>query len=166
MKDVRTAQHAFKDAKGTYTNNWSELIDFVKNGKVPIYKNIGSIPDSIEGGLQEAIELGMVVKMPDNLTDEEASAQGLIIRDTLFASVQKERFETEKEQMKRKFPFNIDSLYLSPYKGEFKLQVGQAEVGGVKRPTVLCKESHPYPGSDTLSIGSLSEAHTNGNWKE
>lgn len=166
MKDVRTAQHAFKDAKGTYTNNWSELISFVKSGEVPIYKNIGSIPDSVEGGLQEAIELGLIVKMPDNMTDEQASAQGLIIRDTLFASVQKERFETEKAISKRKFPFSIDSLNLSPFKGEFSLQVGQATVGGVSRPTVMCRESHPYPGSDTLSIGSLSEAHTNGNWKE
>lgn len=166
MKDVRTAQLAFKDAKGTYTSSWSELIDFVKNGQVPIYKNIGSIPDSIEGGLSEAIELGMVVKMPIDMTDEEAAASGLIIRDTLYASVQQERFETEKELSKRKFPFDIDNINISPYQGEFSLQVGQAEIGGVRRPTVLCKESNPYPGSDTLTIGSLSEAHTNGNWKE
>lgn len=166
MKDVRTAQHAFKDAKGTYTNSWTELIDFVKNGQVPIYKNIGSIPDSIEGGLHEAIELGLVVKMPADMTDEQAAASGLIIRDTLFASVQSERFETEKELSKRKFPFDINSLQESPYEGKFTLQVGRAEIGGVQRPTVQCRETHPYPGSDTLAIGSLSEAHTNGNWKE
>lgn len=167
MKDVRTAQEAFYDAKGTYSNNWDSLIYFVKNGQVPIYKSIGSIPDSVaEMGLQTAIEKGYIVSMPDGMSDEEAAESGLIIRDTLYVSVLEERFMTEEALSKRKFNFNIDSLRYSPYQGEFLLKTGDVELGGVKRPTVLCQESDPYPGADTLMMGSLSEAHLNGNWKE
>ena len=167
LKDVRTAQEAYYDAKGTYSNNWDSLIHFVKNGQVPIYKSIGSIPDSVaEMGLQVAIEKGYIVSMPEGMSDEEAASSGLIIRDTLYVSVLEERFLTEEALSKRKFSFNIDSLKYSPYQGEFELKTGDVDLGGVKRPTIVCIESQPYPGADTLMMGSLTEAHLNGNWKE
>jgi len=165
FKDIRTAQQAYRDANGNFAGNFNDLVSFTKNGTVPIFKSIGAIPDSLN--LEEAMELGMVVKMPDGMSDEEAAAQGLIVRDTVYASVLRERFQTPKALSKRKFPLNLDSLKFSPYKGMFSLEISSTEVtGGLRRPTLLLQESHPYPGTDTLRIGSLSEAHLNGNWKE
>ena len=166
FKDIRTAQIAFKDANGVFTNDFNELNNFIRNGEIPIYKSIGSVPDSIEGGYAEAMELGLIVKMPEGMTDAEAAAQGLIVRDTVYASVLEERFNTEKELSKRVYPLNIDSLKFSPYKGEFLMKTGKTEVSGAQRPTLLVQETFPFPGTDTLMIGSLNEAHVNGNWKE
>ncbi|MEM7163385.1 MAG: hypothetical protein AAF487_13195 [Bacteroidota bacterium] len=166
FKDIRTAQQAYKEMNGTYTTDFNQLIDFVKNGQFPIYKNIGSIPDSIDGGFVEAMELGLIVKMPEGMTDEEAETAGLIVRDTIYASVLDEKFNTPKELEKRKYPLNVDSLRYSPYQGEFRMRSSQNDEG---RPTLLVSESVPYPGSsfpDTLMLGALSQAHLNGNWKE
>ena len=165
FKDIRTAQQAYRDANGNFASNFDDLVSFTKNGKVPIYKSIGAIPDSLN--LEEAMELGMIVKMPEGMSDEEANAQGLIVRDTVYASVLQERFQNPKALAKRAFPLNLDSLKYSPYKGIFSLKTSSTEIiGGMRRATLLLQESNPYPGTDTLRIGSLTEAHLNGNWKE
>lgn len=46
LKDIRTAQIAYKSVKGSYANNFDSLIDFVKTGQFSLIKQIGNIEDS------------------------------------------------------------------------------------------------------------------------
>ena len=54
--DIRTAQVAFREQnKGQYTDSFDELIDFVKNGKMPFVKKVGELTDKqLEDGLTES----------------------------------------------------------------------------------------------------------------
>lgn len=54
--DIRTAQVAFRDQnKGQYTDNFDELIEFVKTGKLPFVKKVGELTDKqLEDGLTES----------------------------------------------------------------------------------------------------------------
>ena len=60
--DIRTAQVAFREQnKGQYTDNFDELIDFVKNGKMPFVKKVGELSDKqLEDGLTEAKAAKMI----------------------------------------------------------------------------------------------------------
>ena len=53
--DIRTAQLAFRDQNaGQYTDNFDELINFVKNGQMPFVKKVGELSDKqLEDGLTE-----------------------------------------------------------------------------------------------------------------
>ena len=57
--DIRTAQIAFRDYnhqnKGQYTDNFDELIEFVKTAKLPFIMKVGELTDKqLEDGLTEA----------------------------------------------------------------------------------------------------------------
>jgi hypothetical protein len=65
---------------------------------------------------------------------------------------------------------SLDSLWFNPLTGErFILKTGTVETGGVTQPTVLCQDPTPFGREgikkDTLRFGSLSESHTDGNWR-
>lgn len=46
LKDIRTAQLAYKSVNGKYTSDFDTLIDFVKTGKFTAIKSIGNVEDS------------------------------------------------------------------------------------------------------------------------
>jgi hypothetical protein len=46
LKDIRTAQLAYKSVNGAYTGNFDSLIAFVKSGQFPLIKQIGNVEDS------------------------------------------------------------------------------------------------------------------------
>jgi len=168
MKDVRTAEVAYLEANGHYTSNWNTLKDFVKNGKISTVKRIGEIPDSIDGGLNEALALGLIQSRPAGMTDEQIKSKGIIVLDTIFESAQKVLFESEKSMAKRKFPLDLDNLQIAPGTKDvvLKLQADSISVsGGIMRPVFVCEDTKPFT-KDTMRVGSLSEAITNGNWKE
>ena len=54
--DIRTAQVAFRDLhQGQYTDNFDELIEFVKNDSLPFVKKVGELSDKqLEDGLTES----------------------------------------------------------------------------------------------------------------
>jgi len=168
MKDVRTAELAYLDVHGTYTSSWDELKNFVKNGKISTVKRIGSLPDSINGGISEAMALGLVQSRPPGMTDEQIKSKGIIVLDTIYESAQKVLFESAKSMAKRKHPLNIDQFQIAPGTEDvvLRLQADSISVsGGVMRPVFLCEDTKPFT-KDTMRVGSLSEAITNGNWKE
>lgn len=53
--DIRTAQVAYRDLhQGQYTDNFDELIEFVKNDSLPFVKKVGELSDKqLEDGLTE-----------------------------------------------------------------------------------------------------------------
>lgn len=47
LKDIRTLQTTYKSAYNHYAPTMDSLIDFYKNGKITIVKQIGSMDDSV-----------------------------------------------------------------------------------------------------------------------
>jgi hypothetical protein len=166
--DIRKAQVAYKEVNGKFSGNWDSLTNFVKYGMIPKIRKIGMLTDSmIEAGLDE----------------KQALKQGLIIRDTVKASVLEEVFSKD---------FPIEKLRIIPFsKGqEFWLQQTTLTTGsGVNVPVFEARAHYTqfltelqeeygqeiinlneqlrandrYPG---LKVGSITEPNNNaGNWE-
>ena len=87
LMEIRSAEEAWKlQNDGVYCDNWDALIDFVKNGKLPIVKKQGVLSDEqMDKGLTEASAAAIV-----NSGDEKAIKEnGLenFRRDTLWVSL-------------------------------------------------------------------------------
>ena len=55
LKDIRTAQDAYKSIYGTYTSSFDTLINFIKYDSVKVVRSIGSLSDDdLEKGMTEA----------------------------------------------------------------------------------------------------------------
>jgi hypothetical protein len=149
LKDIRTAEIAFRETYRRYIADLDSLVDFVKN-------------DSI-------IEIRAIGDKPDTLTTAEAISLGIITRDTFKVSVMNAKFVniSEAALKKRKYPFDPDQMIYAPYSGKmFLCLAGFIEVsGGIKRNVFEVMDPEPI-AEPALKIGSMTESHTNGNWKE
>lgn len=165
LKDIRTAQIAFKDKYGRYTGDFDSLVNFVKADSFPVVRAIGSISDSL-------LEAGM--------TERDAVRLGLIIRDTMNVSVLDSIF----------YPgYPIDSIRYVPYADTNQFFMGATEIETASKVKVKVFEAHVindillhdldrqliinysaervkitnFPG---LRVGSLEEPTNNaGNWE-
>lgn len=160
LKDIRKAQFAFKDVNGRYTGSFDTLINFVKYDSFPVVFKKGEIPEEMLG----------------QITEKEAIAKGLIIRDTTRVNVLDSLF-------KKGYP--IDSFSYIPFSSgkHFSMAQGvivtssklKVNVFEVKAPSkyilegldmqeiVNFNDGWEYKG---LKAGSLEEANNGaGNWE-
>ncbi|HAM97078.1 MAG TPA: hypothetical protein DCQ26_00550 [Marinilabiliales bacterium] len=160
LKDIRTAQLAYKDVYGKFTGSFDTLINFVKHDSLVIIKKIGEIDEDLLG----------------KITEKEAIAQGLIKRDTIRVNVLDSIFADN---------FAIDSLRYIPFSDgkQFNLAAGEVVTGsklkvkvfeakapskyilqGMNKQMVInLNDGLEYPG---LKVGSLIEANNAaGNWE-
>ncbi len=165
LKEIRTAEVAFKSVYDRFTGSFDTLINFVKNDSLKLVKKEGSLSDSL-------VEAGW--------TEEKALSVGMIKRDTILVSVLDSLFGKR---------YHIDSLRYVPFTDgeEFVLGSGIVETGsGVKvhvfeakvhnnvymngleqqeidNMSDLTLKLERYPG---LKVGSLTETNNNaGNWE-
>ena len=168
LKDIRTAELAFKDVHGKFCGDWDSLISFVKFDSIPKIRKIGMLTDSM-------IEAG--------LTELGAMKKGLIIRDTIKVAVLEEIF-------KKNYPIN--DLKIIPNSGGQTFWLGQtiittgsgvnvpvfearahnnqvlAELDGEYHQEIVnlneqSRKNSRYPG---LKVGSVVEPNNNsGNWE-
>ncbi len=163
LKDIRKAQLAYNREYGVYTNDFDTLLDFLKNGELTLIKRLGALPDSVPTE-EMARELGIIQKMPEGMTEEEVIAEGLIVRDTLQASVLTYIFN-DSDRKTRKTPFYVDSLPYVPFASHrFEMATARVETGGVEQSTFQVIDPKPYHFQ--FRVGSLTEASTSGNWRE
>ena len=168
LKDIRTAQLAYRSEYGQFTGDFDTLINFLKTDSFSVVKAIGSVPDS------------MIEELGRKKAELQALEEGLISRDTIRLSVKDSLFRAG---------YPIDSLRFAPYTQgyEFELGAGILETGskvsvrvfeakvpydillsGLDRQLIInYKETREkitgYPG---LKVGSLEEATNNaGNWE-
>ncbi len=167
LKDIRTAQLAFRSEFGQFTGDFDSLIIFLKTDSFSVVQAIGSVPDS------------MVEELGRKKAELQALKEGLISRDTIRLSVKDSLFTAS---------YPIDSLKYVPYTQgyEFELGAGTLEAGkvvvrvfeakvpydillsGLDRQEIinykeLREKITGYPG---LRVGSLEEATNNaGNWE-
>ena len=165
LKDIRTAEIAYKSEYDRFTGSFDTLIAFLKADSFRVVQKIGSIPDSL-------IEAGM--------TEREALRKGLIKRDTIRISVLDSLFKPG---------FYVDSLRYVPYTQsiEFALGAGDLSTGskvtvrvfeakvpfdillaGMDRQLVINykEEREKITGYPGIRVGSLTEPTNNaGNWE-
>lgn len=169
LKDIRTAQEAYKGVYGQYTSSFDTLINFIKYDSVKVVRSIGSLSDDdIEKGVTEA----------------QAIKEGKIIRDTIKVSALENVFGREypiddiryvpftkrKHEFKMGATFKItDSSVAVPI---FEARISNMEIFEDIRDVYneqLLEENgerlrlKKYPG---LKVGDLKEANNNvGNWE-
>jgi hypothetical protein len=149
LKDVRVAQLAYKSKYGRFTASVDSLVAFVKYDSLPEVRAVGEIPDSLS-----------------SLTEAEAVQMGIIKRDTFFVSVAEIKFLDPRLVEKRAYPFDPDLMVIAPYsKKPFAMNAGFIDVSGLQKPVFEAVDSEPF-AEPALKVGSMTEANTNGNWKE
>lgn len=146
LKDIRSAQQAYKVVYQRYQGNGDSLIAFVKHDSIPFIRAVGEVPDTMS--LEDAIKAGIAT------------------RDTSYVNVLDSIF-TGNRKDKRIHNFNPDSLMTVPFTGgaKFDLQAGRIERSGVKVPVFLARDSKPFDTRDPLEVGSMNDPKTNGNWE-
>lgn len=169
LKDIRTAQEAYKSVYKVYTGSFDTLIHFIKYDSIKVVRSIGSLSDDdLEKGITEA----------------QAIKEGRIIRDTVKVNALENVFGKD---------YPIDNLSYVPFtqrKHQFwmkantlitdsglKVPVFEAHVSNMKIFEDLREKYNEqlleengererlkkYPG---LKVGSLEEANNNvGNWE-
>ena len=153
LEQVKDAQINYKKVRGEYAKSFIQLKDFLQNDSLIIVKAIGEVPDSLLGQESKALEMG------------------IITRDTTKIPVREELF-------KENFDKIVSSISIIPFSEgkEFSIDAGEVEKGKVK--VKVFEVSAPYTEifkglktknegidmSAALTIGSMTEPTTNGNW--
>lgn len=146
LKDIRTAELAFKAKYGVYTGSFDTLVGFIKNDSLELIKAFGVVPDT--------------------MTLEEAIEAELVTRDTVLVAVNDSLFGS-RHLTDRVHPFVLDSLPYVPFTGgaKFELEASTVNRSGTTVPVFMAKDSKPFDPSDAMQVGSLNDPKTNGNWE-
>lgn len=153
LKDIRTAQLAYKNENGEYAKDFEKLIGWVKTGKIKVIKQIGDAEDSL------------------------AVARGEVIRDTTYVPAIDTVFSASYIGDRKNF--YLDSLPFIPNTGGDKFEIDAGEIirnnVKVKVFEVFAPFSSVYKGLETdkhsikmddgLRVGSMTDPSTNGNWE-
>ncbi|TCO05970.1 hypothetical protein [Natronoflexus pectinivorans] len=166
LRDIRSAQLAYRSIHREFTGSFDTLINFIANDSLALVRMEGMITDSM-------LEAG--------ITDRIALEMGLITRDTVRISV--------RDSLFRRKPWIVDSIRFVPYAPGTEFELGatiletasgvdvpvfEAKVHnnvftkGLNRQEVIninhrLRELERYPG---LRVGSLEEANNSaGNWE-
>ena len=147
LKDIRTAQLAYKASRGGYASRFDSLINFVRLDSFKVVKAIGMVPDS--------------------LTEMQALELGLVSRDTSKVPVQDSIFGARYLNDDYIGDFSLDSLPYVPFGdgATFEMETGKIERGSVSVPVFQVVDSKPFDKKQILKVGSLSDPSTNGNWE-
>ncbi len=169
LKDIRTAQEAYKSVYGKYTGSFDTLIYFIKFDSIKMVRSIGALTDD---------------QLAQGMTEERAIKEGIIIRDTIRVGALENVFTQD---------FRVDDLRYVPFtqrKHQFKMGAGIITTdSGLEMPVFEARISNmeifedlrdqyeeqileengerkrlnKYPG---LKVGDLNEANNNvGNWE-
>ncbi len=155
LKDIRTAQLNYKNVNKEYADSWDKLIDFLKNGKLPVIKKISTLPDSLS-----------------EISEEEAIKRGFIKVDTTYVNALDSLFGHRKD-------FSLENFSIIPFSDgqQFSLRAGEIEKGHVKVKVfeVVAPNEAYLKGLDkdminkeekpALILGSMTEASHDGNWE-
>ena len=169
LKDIRTAQVAYKDIHGVYTSSFDTLINFVKHDSLKTVRSIGELSDD---------------QLDQGMTEQEALKKGLIIRDTIRVSALDQLFGKDYPIddiryvpfTKRKHQFIMGTNMIWTESG-IEVPVFEARINNMyifedlfeEYEDAILEENgerkrlQKYPG---LKVGSVAEANNNvGNWE-
>jgi hypothetical protein len=164
LKDIRTAQTAYKAEYGKFTASFDTLIDFIKNDSMKLVRAEGSISDEL---------------LAQGWTEAIAVQEGLIVRDTIRIAIKDTLFPEN---------FNADELWKVPYTENYSFEMATATLivsklnvkvfeakvlnnillDGMDRQLVInlnerMKNQNNFPG---VKVGDIVEPNNNaGNWE-
>ncbi|OFX21625.1 MAG: hypothetical protein A2041_08690 [Bacteroidetes bacterium GWA2_31_9b] len=164
LKDIRTAQLAYKDGYGKFTASFDTLIEFIEHDSMKLVKAIGSIPDEL---------------LAQGWTEQIALKEGIITRDTIRRAIKDTLFAKDyNAQELWKVPFTENAKFELAttvlLTGSVKVDVFEAKVhnnillNGLDKQEVInlnerMEQSNNYPG---VKVGSITEPNNNaGNWE-
>ena len=156
LVDIRTAQVAYKNQYGYFTPSFDTLVFFVKTGKLPIVKAIGSVPDSLTE--KEALKLGII----------QRDTFYLNIVDTLFKHINYPIEELGYLPVGKKIKFRMDTATVMTG-SNVSVKVFEARANnwdildGLDRQYII---NYNREKDSVLKVGSLEVANNNaGNWE-
>ena len=153
LKDIRTAQVAYRSVYGKYTGSFDTLINFVRLDSFPILYAEGSLDDSL------------------------AVSKNLVIRDTIYVMVRDSLFDSDYPlDSIRYVPFAMTGVEFEMQSGSImtaskvEVHVFQATalnfdiLNGMNRQLIVnLNDLKEFPG---LKVGDIIEANNNaGNWE-
>ncbi|MBR1769595.1 MAG: hypothetical protein IJ748_03965 [Bacteroidales bacterium] len=165
LKDIRALQEQFKNTNGRYCSSIDSLIDFAQEGKALLVKKTGYVPD--------------------NMTEAEALAKGILKRDTstvnpLEKLYAEDKLITPKDKIKdlKYIPFSDGEEFTMASdvidKGGVPVPVFEAKAPiesytkGMDQQTVLNRKvelEQKVNGFAGYKVGSLENTVTDGNWE-
>lgn len=148
LMDIRAAQQAYKFQYGRFTGSFDTLINFLKHDSITMIKATGTVPDSLAGDEERAIELGLVKR-------------DTFLQSPLESNYMKEVFE------ERVHDFHADSLRYIPFQGKhnFAMSAGAIFRGKVKVQVFEAKDTVPFFKGVETQVGSMTEPSLAGNWE-
>lgn len=154
LKDIRAAQMSYKTIHGRYTKSFDTLIDFIKNGQIPVVK---IIPDPTDTTFTRTIRdtLGMIV-VGDSLFKNRKE---FVIEDIRYIPFTENiSFDINAGTIQKGgvtvHVFEVSALYEKYLEGLNK----QLVINLIDSKNQISK----FPG---LKLGSITEASTDGNWE-
>ena len=164
LKDIRTAQIAYKDEYGKFTASFDTLIDFIKYDSMKLVRAEGSVSDEL---------------LAQGWTEAIAVQEGLIIRDTIRIAIKDTLFpENFNADKLCKVPFTENDLFEMATAvltvSKLNVNVFEAKVlnnillHGMDRQLVInlnerMKNQNNFPG---VKVGDIVEPNNNaGNWE-
>ncbi|MFO8235199.1 MAG: hypothetical protein R6U04_07340 [Bacteroidales bacterium] len=137
LRDIRTAQIAYRNEHDKFTGSFDTLIDFIKEDSLNIVKATGYIPDSL---------------LDEGMTEREALQEGIIERDTIKVSIKDSLFEEG---------YDADDLWRIPStdNDSFEMAAKIVESGGIDVPIFEAKVHNDVllHGLDTQLVINLNE---------
>jgi len=141
LMDIRSAELAFKEKNGFFTNDFDKLIPFVKMDSFIIVEKTDTLIEYYNNIYRE-------YQFKDTLLIDTLGKVNIL--DSLFSD-----------------NYAIDSLAYVPFGNgvKFELSAGTINKSKITVPVFEAKDPKPYDPNDPLVIGSMFEAHLNGNWQ-
>ena len=155
LKDIRTAQIAYRSELKEYTGDFGQLIEFLKNGEFKVLRILGDLDDSVSVSAGKIIRDTIRIPVLDSLFKKGYAVDSL--RYVPFA---------------QGIEFEMDTAYLTA--GNVKVNVFEAKISN----DILLRGLDPQllfnynadriirTGYAGLKVGSLTETTNNaGNWE-
>ena len=141
MIDIRSAELAFKEKHNQFTDDFNILIPFIKMDSFVIVQKTDTLIEYFNEVYREN-------QFKDTMLVDTLGKVSIL--DSLF---------------QKGYP--IDSLRYVPFgEGvEFELSAGTINKSKIIVPVFEARDPNPYDKTDPLIIGSMTEAHLNGNWQ-
>jgi type II secretory pathway pseudopilin PulG len=164
LKDIRTAQLAYRSVHGRFIGSLDSLVMFLEDGKLPTVRKTGEIPDS--------------------LSEAQALKLGIISRDTVFSDAYSVLFPNNTDKQN-----HLAALKYIPFTNrtkEFRIEAGLTLKNNLSVPVIevsahlfdymnepeykqlvfnaakRASDMNRFPGR---KFGSMLDPQTEGNWE-
>ncbi|MEO5788449.1 MAG: hypothetical protein ACOH2D_00795 [Gelidibacter sp.] len=161
LKDIRDAELAYKQVNGKFTDNFDELVKFIETGKFTITQRRDSTVFDAEATKRFH---GVVTTKEIVIVDTLAFVP---VKDSLFGADTRYKTMMNVPVGKPGAKFDLKAGFLDKIP-VFEASVDKAIILDGEDENLIAKEKQVVSvdgvNGPTLSVGSMNEVKTNGNW--